>query len=73
MSCRQHYASPPAAKFASETTDTMNSPLPDVALTEVSSALIALDWVGMQGVEVPLMLGEPGATHPVHAYADLQV
>lgn len=61
------------AKFASETTDTMNSPLPDVALTEVSSALIALDWVGMQGVEVPLMLGEPGATHPVHAYADLQV
>ncbi|WP_122221997.1 GTP cyclohydrolase FolE2 [Pseudomonas syringae group genomosp. 3] len=51
----------------------MNSPLPDVALTEVSSALIALDWVGMQGVEVPLMLGEPGATHPVHAYADLQV
>ncbi|RMO91573.1 GTP cyclohydrolase FolE2 [Pseudomonas syringae pv. philadelphi] len=61
------------AKFASETTNTMNSPLPDVALTEVSSALIALDWVGMQGVEVPLMLGEPGATHPVHAYADLQV
>ncbi|KTB87431.1 GTP cyclohydrolase FolE2 [Pseudomonas syringae] len=51
----------------------MNSPLPDVALTEVSSALIALDWVGMQGVEVPLMLCEPGATHPVHAYADLQV
>ncbi|MCI3945252.1 hypothetical protein K0038_02291 [Pseudomonas syringae] len=51
----------------------MNSPLPDVALTEVSSALIALDWVGMQGVEVPLMLGEPGAAHPVHAYADLQV
>ncbi|WP_024646861.1 GTP cyclohydrolase FolE2 [Pseudomonas syringae] len=51
----------------------MNSPLPDVALTEVSSALIALDWVGMQGVEVPLMLGEPGSTHPVHAYADLQV
>ncbi|RMQ36255.1 GTP cyclohydrolase I type 2 [Pseudomonas syringae pv. actinidiae] len=61
------------ARFASETTDTMNSPLPDVALTEVSSALIALDWVGMQGVEVPLTLGEPGATHPVHAYADLQV
>lgn len=51
----------------------MNSPLPDVALTEVSSALIALDWVGMQGVEVPLMLGEPGTAHPVHAYADLQV
>ncbi|WP_440814617.1 GTP cyclohydrolase FolE2 [Pseudomonas syringae] len=51
----------------------MNNPLPDVALTEVSSALVSLDWVGMQGVEVPLMLCEPGATHPVHAYANLQV
>lgn len=51
----------------------MNSPLPDVALTEVSSALIALDWVGMQGVEVPIRLNEPGVGHPVHAYVDLQV
>lgn len=51
----------------------MNSPLPDVALTEVSSALIALDWVGMQGVEVPIMLGEPYSKAPVHAYVDLQV
>ncbi|WP_122313907.1 GTP cyclohydrolase FolE2 [Pseudomonas cichorii] len=51
----------------------MNSPLPDVALTETSAALIALDWVGMQGIEVPILLSEPGVQHPVHAYVDLQV
>ncbi|MDO7925344.1 GTP cyclohydrolase FolE2 [Pseudomonas sp. KFB-139] len=51
----------------------MNNPLPDVALTEVSAALIALDWVGMQGVEVPILLSEPGVVHPIHAYVDLQV
>ncbi|KPX34241.1 MULTISPECIES: GTP cyclohydrolase FolE2 [Pseudomonas syringae group] len=51
----------------------MNNPLPDVALTEVSSALISLDWVGMQGVEVPIRLAEAGIRHPVHAHVDLQV
>ncbi|MBX8539695.1 GTP cyclohydrolase FolE2 [Pseudomonas cichorii] len=51
----------------------MNNPLPDVALTEVSKVLIPLDWVGMQGVEVPILLGEPGLAHPIHAYVDLQV
>ncbi|KEZ74157.1 GTP cyclohydrolase, partial [Pseudomonas syringae pv. syringae FF5] len=51
----------------------MNKPLPDVALTEISPALVSLDWVGMQGVEVPIRLAEASIRHPVHAHVDLQV
>jgi GTP cyclohydrolase I len=51
----------------------MNSPLPDVACSEVSQALLPLDWVGMQGIDIPLILDEPGIDVPVHARADLQV
>lgn len=51
----------------------MNSPLPDVACSEVSQALLPLDWVGMQGIDIPLILDEPGIEAPVHARADLQV
>jgi GTP cyclohydrolase I len=51
----------------------MNNPLPDVACSEVSQALLPLDWVGMQGIDIPLILDEPGIDAPVHARADLQV
>lgn len=51
----------------------MNSPLPDVALSEVSTALMPLDWVGMQGIDVPVLLDEPGSHSTLHACADLQV
>lgn len=51
----------------------MNSPLPDVALSETSAALMPLDWVGMQGIELPLLLDEPGQVSPLHASADVQV
>jgi GTP cyclohydrolase I len=51
----------------------MNSPLPDVALSEVSTALMPLDWVGMQGIDVPVLLDEPGSHSTLHARADLQV
>jgi GTP cyclohydrolase IB len=51
----------------------MNNPLPDVASSELSQALLPLDWVGMQGIDIPLILDEPGADAPVHARADLQV
>jgi GTP cyclohydrolase I len=51
----------------------MNSPLPDIACSEVSQALLPLDWVGMQGIDIPLMLDEPGVDVAVHARADLQV
>jgi len=51
----------------------MNSRLPDVALTERPIALAPLDWVGMQGIDVPVLLDEPGIAHPVHARADVRV
>ncbi|MFJ3483321.1 GTP cyclohydrolase FolE2 [Pseudomonas sp. NPDC090202] len=51
----------------------MNSPLPDVACSEHSLSLLPLDWVGMQGIDIPLILDEAGAEAPVHARADLQV
>lgn len=51
----------------------MNTPLPDVASSERSQALLPLDWVGMQGIDIPLILDEPGVDTPVHARADLQV
>ena len=51
----------------------MNSPLPDIAMSEVSMALMSLDWVGMQGVDVPVLLDEPGSDGALHGRADLQV
>lgn len=51
----------------------MSSPLPDVASSELSQALLPLDWVGMQGIDIPLILDEPGVDAPVHARADLHV
>ncbi|WP_062381704.1 GTP cyclohydrolase FolE2 [Pseudomonas abietaniphila] len=51
----------------------MNSPLPDVACSELSQTLLPLDWVGMQGIDLPLMLDEPGIDVAVHARADLHV
>ncbi|SDG61703.1 GTP cyclohydrolase I [Pseudomonas abietaniphila] len=56
-----------------ESVFSMNSLLPDVACSEVSQALLPLDWVGMQGIDIPLMLDEPGVDVAVHARADLQV
>ena len=46
--------------------------LPDVATDAVALAR-PLDWVGMQGIDIPLILDEPGVDVPVHARADLQV
>lgn len=51
----------------------MNTPLPDVAASELSQALLPLDWVGMQGIDIPLILDEPGVDASVHARADLYV
>ncbi|TBV00087.1 GTP cyclohydrolase FolE2 [Stutzerimonas kirkiae] len=47
--------------------------LPDVALTELSSTHVALDWVGMEGIDLPIMLDEPGFTYPVQARAEARV
>lgn len=51
----------------------MTSLLPDVALNERPLSLSPLEWVGMQTIDVPVILGEPGITSPVHARADAQV
>lgn len=51
----------------------MNAVLPDVSRTEVSSRLLPLDWVGMQGIDLPVTLDEPGERRTVHARADVHV
>lgn len=52
---------------------TMSVSLPDVALTEQSVTHIPLNWVGMQGIAVPVMLDEPGMLHSIQAEAAVQV
>lgn len=51
----------------------MNAILPDVSLSETAILPAALDWVGMQGIDLPLHLreGEVGGLLP--ASADVQV
>ncbi|MCA1324731.1 GTP cyclohydrolase FolE2 [Herbaspirillum sp. alder98] len=51
----------------------MNANLPDVARDDNASARIALDWVGMQDIDIPIDIGSPNAARPVSAKADLQV
>jgi len=51
----------------------MNAVLPDVSRTEVSSRLLPLDWVGMQGIDLPVVLDESGGRQTVHARADVHV
>lgn len=47
--------------------------LPDVALTDRPPAHGPLDWVGMQHIDLPLNLDEPGCLPTVAASADAQV
>ncbi|KLJ02305.1 GTP cyclohydrolase FolE2 [Luteimonas sp. FCS-9] len=51
----------------------MNLPLPDVSLTEAASGASPLEWVGMQGIDLPVLLAEPGYRRVLHARADAQV
>ncbi|WP_376784610.1 MULTISPECIES: GTP cyclohydrolase, FolE2/MptA family [Achromobacter] len=51
----------------------MDTVLPDVSTTEHSPSLSALEWVGMQGIDLPIMLAESGYRHALHARADAQV
>lgn len=48
-------------------------PLPDVSSSDAPAHPSALDWVGMQGVDLPLTIGEPGYRRSVGAKADVQV
>lgn len=51
----------------------MNAPLPDVSLTDASPQLSPLAWVGMQGIDLPVTVAEPGYRRELHATADVQV
>lgn len=51
----------------------MNAVLPDVSLTEVVPGPSSLEWVGMQGIDLPVPLDEPRYRGKLHARADVQV
>lgn len=51
----------------------MNRPLPDISLTELAPTNRALEWVGMQGIDLPITLAEPGYRRELHARVDAQV
>lgn len=55
------------------TISSMNTALPDVSLTEPSPTLSPLQWVGMQGIDLPITVAEPGCQRTLHARGDAQV
>lgn len=51
----------------------MNAPLPDISMTDRAVNLSPLEWVGMQGIDLPVIVEEPGYRRELHAKADIQV
>lgn len=51
----------------------MNAALPDVSLTDVAPRPSPLEWVGMQGIDLPVTVAEAGWRRELHARADVQV
>jgi len=51
----------------------MNAILPDVSLSETATLPVALDWVGMQGIDLPIRLGQGELDGLLPASADVQV
>ncbi|WP_304640758.1 GTP cyclohydrolase FolE2 [Pseudomonas sp.] len=51
----------------------MNAPLPDISRTELSPRLSPLQWVGMQAIDLPVTVVEPGYRRELHAQVDAQV
>ncbi|KAB0668686.1 GTP cyclohydrolase I FolE2 [Burkholderia territorii] len=51
----------------------MNAALPDISLTDAAPGHRPLEWVGMQNVDLPVVVAEPGCRRDVHARADVQV
>ncbi|WP_246797341.1 GTP cyclohydrolase FolE2 [Burkholderia perseverans] len=51
----------------------MESRLPDISLSERSDLPGPLNWVGMQHVDLPVTLAEPGYRRTLSARADMQV
>ncbi|MGE8047130.1 GTP cyclohydrolase FolE2 [Pseudomonas monteilii] len=51
----------------------MSAVLPDVSVTDRAPLLAPLEWVGMQGIDLPIVIDEPGYHRELHAKADVQV
>lgn len=51
----------------------MNAALPDISLTDIAPIQSPLAWVGMQGIDLPIIVAEPGYRRELHARADVQV
>lgn len=51
----------------------MTATLPDISLTDIAPVLSPLQWVGMQGIDLPVLVAEPGYRRELHARADVQV
>ncbi len=53
--------------------ETMNPPLPDAAAITSPTDPMPLEWVGMEGIDLPLVIDEPGYRREHHARVDAQV
>ncbi len=51
----------------------LKAPLPDISMTGLSPSLSPLEWVGMEGIDLPVSLVEPGYRRELHARVDAQV
>lgn len=51
----------------------MNAVIPDVSASGLVSHAIALDWVGMEKIDLPVVIDEEGVSGRFHAHADVQV
>lgn len=51
----------------------MKTELPDISLSDTASVPGPLSWVGMQGIDLPLPVSEPGCHRELHARVDAQV
>lgn len=51
----------------------MTAALPDISLTDAVPGHRPLEWVGMQGIDLPVVVAEPGCRRHVHARADVHV
>ncbi|MFP5383615.1 MAG: GTP cyclohydrolase FolE2 [Gammaproteobacteria bacterium] len=47
--------------------------MPDVSRENLTAASVPLKWVGMRGIDLPVVLDEPGCGRSLHARADIQV
>ncbi|CAH2810688.1 MAG: hypothetical protein CBARDMAM_6121 [uncultured Caballeronia sp.] len=44
----------------------MHATLSDISLNETASGQIALDWVGMQDIDLPILVAEDGQPRECH-------